>query len=421
MATVPTALLRLYFSGKIYTWEKSQTQNERKAIYFSRILTNEVFAKELRLFRLQDYFINNFTELRKKLRESKLKIIKSKSIWESLLQIFSATVLFSTYAFIAFRAVNGLLSIGALVMFYMALQKGMSYFRDLLLSISSLYEDHLYISNLTSFLNIENRKRSELRIKDFPKELREGIVIKDLSFAYPNSKRQALRNINMQFKAGTTVAIVGDNGAGKTTLVKLLCHLYDADKGDILIDGTPLNHISDEDIRAHISVMFQDYVLYHLTAKENIGFGHIEHLHDTEGIKQSAHKAGIHNFINTLRDGYDTVLGKMFDGSEELSIGEWQKLAMARAFFKDAPIIILDEPSSSLDAKTEYEIFKQFKEISKGKTSIIISHRFSTVKMADYIYVMEKECIAEEGTHDELIRKGGKYAAMYQMQASNYQ
>lgn len=420
LATLPNGLVRLKFADKLYKWEVENTQNQRKTNYFSRVLTGDVFVKELRLFQIQKYFSDNFNNLRKTLRKSKLKILKHKTILDSASQFVAAFAIFSTYAFIAYKSVYGVLSIGSLVMYFMALQKGMSYFKEFLNSFTSLYEDNLYISNLENFLALKNNTDDAKATENFPQPLKNEIVFKNVSFRYPNSKRNALENININIKAGSTVAIVGDNGAGKTTLIKLLCHLYEASSGQIFIDGTDIKNIIDLEIKANISVLFQDFVLYHLTVKENIGFGNIEKLNEKENIKNAATKAGINDLIETLRKNYDTVLGKLFDDSEELSVGEWQKIAMARAFFKDAPIIVLDEPTSALDPLAEYEIFKKFREISHGKTSLIISHRFSTVKMADYIYVMEKEKIVEEGTHTELMALNGKYSQMFLKQASNF-
>ena len=421
IATIPNGLIRLRYAGKLYNWQKDNTQNERKANYFSRVLTGDVFAKELRLFKLNDYFINSFSKLRNNLRVSKLSILKRKTFSESGIQFLAASAIFFTYGFIAYKAVYAALSVGALVMYFMALQRGMSYFKEMLDSFASLYEDNLYVSNLVSFLELKNNTDASIAIEILPQPIKQGIVFQNVSFQYPNSNRKALNNINMIIAQGTTVAIVGDNGAGKTTLIKLLCHLYEANSGQILIDGKNINTINDKDIKSNISVLFQDFVLYHLTARENIGFGDVDKMQDDEGIRQAAQKAGINDLIQTLRNKYDTVLGRLFDESEELSIGEWQKIAMARAFFKDAQVIILDEPTSALDPTAEYEVFKQFKAITKGKTSVIVSHRFSTVKMADYIYVMEKEKIVEEGTHKNLIQLNGKYARMFMMQASNYQ
>ena len=420
VATVPGGLLRLYYAEKQYRWQKENTQNERKAYYFSRILTGEVFAKELRLFGLQEYFTSHFTQLRNALRNGKIGILRPKTFYESLSQILAAIAIFTTYGIIAYKSVYGTLGIGALVMYFMAIQRGTAYFKELLNSFTSMYEDSLYITNLNAFLNLENKREVPAADLSFPVPVSKGIELKNVSFSYPGSQREALRNINMFIKPGSAIALVGDNGAGKTTLVKLLCHLYEADSGEILIDGININSINDTEIKSNISVLFQDYVLYHLTVKENIAFGNINNIDQQERLKQAAEKAGISELIATLKNQYDTILGKLFDGSEELSIGEWQKLAMARAFFKDAPVIILDEPTSALDPKAEFEVFKQFKEITKGKTTVLVSHRFSTVKLADYIYVMEKETIIEQGTHESLMQLNGKYAGMFTLQANNY-
>jgi len=420
VVTLPLAIIRLTFSKKIYKWQYEHTQNERKAQYFSRILTGEAFAKELRLFRLQHYFIEKFKNIRTDLRNSKLKIFRKRLLSEIFFYVLSAVAIFSTYVFIAHSAVYGSLTVGMLVLYYMALQKGMTYFKDLMIGFSSLYEDSLYIANLDAFMKLENNTVEASESAHFPTPLNKGIVFKNVSFKYPNSTRNALSDINLNIKQGTVVALVGDNGAGKSTLVKLICNLYKVNQGTICFDGIDINNIIDKEIKSNVSVLFQDYVLYHLTVKENIGFGNVENIGDIENIKQAAQKASIDKLIVSLRDEYNTVLGKLFDNSEELSIGEWQKIAMARAFFKDAPVIILDEPTSALDPKAEADVFNKFKEITKGKTSVIVSHRFSTVKMADYIYVMEKEKIVEEGTHDSLMALNGKYASMFKIQADNY-
>ncbi len=420
IATVPVGYIRMKYALNMYKWQKENTQRERKSYYFSRILTNEIFAKELRLFGLKKYFSRAFKITRAKLIKERLQIIKNKTYKELPTQILATLAIFSAYGFMAHGAVYGTLSLGALVMYFMALQKGMGFFKEFLNSLSALYEDNLYIENLMAFLKLENSMTYSGKKGRFPDNLKKGITLRNVSFKYPNSQRHALKEINMHIKPQTTVAIVGDNGAGKTTLVKLLCHLYQADSGEILIDDTPLNQINDEDIKSHISVLFQDFVLYHLSAKDNIMFGRVDRPLDAEQIKEAAQKAGIDKTIEHLPQQYDTILGKLFDGCEELSIGEWQKMALARAFYKNSPVIILDEPTSALDPKAEYEVFRKFKEIIRDKTAIIVSHRFSTVKMADYIYVMEKETIIEEGTHAQLMQLNGKYASMYRMQSEAY-
>lgn len=420
LATVPAGIIRLLYAEKMYNWQYNNTQNERKAAYYNRILTSEPFAKELRLFGLQDYFITAFTALREQLRKGRLSIHRKRLLLEIPAHIVAAVTVFGAFAWIAQGAVYGSLTIGLVVMYYMALQKGVYYFKDLLGSFTTLYEDNLYLENLNAFLKIENKHAESVNALPFPRPLQKGIVFGNVSFKYPNSKRQALSNINISIPAGSTVALVGDNGAGKTTLVKLLCGLYRPDSGDITIDGVNIHEMSSEALKANISVLFQDYVLYNLSLRENIGFGNIKNLLDQDKIKKAAQDAGAGGIATQLPQGYDTVLGKIFDNSEELSIGQWQKIAMARAFFRDASLVILDEPTSALDPKAERDVFEKFAEITHNKTAVIVSHRFSTVKMADYIYVLQNEGVAEHGTHNELMAANGIYARMYSLQASNY-
>ncbi|TVR75824.1 MAG: ABC transporter ATP-binding protein, partial [Chitinophagaceae bacterium] len=419
-ATLPLALVRLKYSKKMYNWYMDTTQSDRKSNYFYWLLTGIPFAMEVRLFSLKNYIKNHYLELRTSIRDSKFKIIKRKVILESLVHIFAAIAIFSAYAYISYLTVIGMLTIGALVMYFMALQKGFNLFEGMLNGFTYLYEDSLYISYLNRFMNIENKIKESQSDKELPKPLMDGIIVKNLSFRYPNSKRNALSDINMKIKANDTIAIVGDNGSGKSTLIKLLCKFYQPDSGEILFDNIPLSEINDKDLKENVSVLFQNYIQYNLTIKENIILGKSNQAIDEERMIESAKKAGVYDLILSLPHGFDTVLGRLFEGGEELSIGEWQKLALARAFYKDSQLIILDEPTSALDPKAEAQIFNLFKDLTKDKTSIIISHRYSTVQIADYIYVMEKEAIIEEGTHTELLQQKGKYARMFNLQASYY-
>jgi ATP-binding cassette subfamily B protein len=287
-------------------------------------------------------------------------------------------------------------------------------------SVGDFYENNLYLSNLHEFLALEPKITAPSRPKAIPARLREGIAFHGVKFQYPNSEVKILDSINLVIRPGEHIALVGENGCGKTTLVKLLCRLYDPTEGAITLDRIDVRELSLGALRRKISIVFQDYARYHLTAKENIWFGNIELPPEEKSIVKAARQAGAHQAIAKLREGYDTMLGKWFENGSELSVGEWQKVALARAFLRDSEILILDEPTSAMDAKAEYELFKRFHELAKGRTAILISHRLSTVKMADRIYFLENGAIAEKGTHDELIHSRGKYAYMFERQAENY-
>jgi ABC-type multidrug transport system fused ATPase/permease subunit len=286
-------------------------------------------------------------------------------------------------------------------------------------SVAGLYEDSLFIGDTFEFLNLkENITAAEPTIVPHP--LKKKIVVDNLSFSYPGNNFKTISNVSFEIKKGEIIALVGPNGAGKSTLVRLLSRLYDCDSGKIKYDDTDIRNIDPEEYRKHFSVVFQDFMLYNLTAGENIRMGNIDEKNPESRIKVSAETTGINDLIDNLKNGYETVIGNLFDDSRELSWGEWQKIALARALFRDAPVLILDEPSSALDADTEYEIFSRFREIVKGRTSILISHRFTNVSLADRIIVLSKGEVAETGTHDELMKKGGIYYTMFTKQSSRF-
>jgi ATP-binding cassette subfamily B protein len=321
--------------------------------------------------------------------------------------------------FIAHQTISGKLSLGQMTMFLLAFRQGMIYIKDLFSSVAGLYEDSLFIGDTFEFLNLkENIIAAEPTI--VPQPLSKKIVADNLSFTYPGNNFRTISNVSFEIKKGEIIAIVGPNGAGKSTLVRLLSRLYDCDSGKIKYDDTDIRNIDPEEYRKHFSVVFQDFMLYNLTAGENIRMGNIDEKSPESRIKASAETTGINDLIKNLQNGYETVIGNLFDDSRELSWGEWQKIALARALFRNAPVLILDEPSSALDADTEYEIFSRFREIVKDRTSILISHRFTNVSLADRIIVLNKGEIAETGTHDELMKKGGIYYTMFTKQSSRF-
>jgi len=419
-SALPGLFVKVRFADTTYKWQRKHTKTERKAWYFNILLTNESFAKEIRLFNLGNHFRERHKDVRTTLRQEKLAITSRQSFAEFLAQSFATLAVFTSYSFIAYKTVQGSITIGDLVMFFQAFQKGQAFLKELLQSLAGLYEDNLFLKNLAEFLEIEPKINKPQRYQQLPDLKHANIVFDHVNFSYPTSSRTVLHDISVTIKPGEHIALVGENGSGKTTLVKMLCRLYDPNSGKISFDTTNLTDLDATEIRENISVIFQDYVKYNLTAKENIWLGNISTPLNITAVMDAAKQSGAHKVISSLSQGYDTFLGKMFKNGEEISIGEWQKVALARAFLRQAPILILDEPTSSLDAKVEHEIFQQFHELTKGRTAILISHRLSTVRMADRILILQEGAIIEDGTHDELMQLQGSYAEMFTRQAEHY-
>jgi len=420
VAAIPGLLVRFRFAEKTFKWQRKRTPSERQAWYLNSLLTHDSHAKEIRLFNLGSLFADRFRQLRTQLRRENLSLATRRSIAELIAQSGAIIAAFAFYGFLAFRALQGLISLGDLVMFYQAIQRGQSYLRQFFGGIANLYENNLFLTYVHEFLSLKPKIVEPIRARPIRKPLAKGIVFDRLSFQYPNSGRKILEEITLTIHPGEHVALVGENGAGKTTLVKLLSRLYDPTEGAITFDGVNLRDLSLIDLRREIGIIFQDYAKYQLTAKENIWLGNIDLPPEEEGIIRAARQAGADDIISGLPNGYDTVLGKVFENGVELSIGEWQKIALARAFLRQAQIIVLDEPTSAMDAKAEYELFNKFHQLAKGRIAILISHRLSTVKMVDRIYVLEGGKITESGTHNELIHQGGKYAYLFERQAQHY-
>jgi ATP-binding cassette subfamily B protein len=420
LAAIPGVLVRFRFAEKFYSWQRERTPLERQAWYFHWMITKDIHAKEIRLFGLGDLFEGRFRRLRKQLFQESLELATRRSIAELITQSGAIIGAFGLYAFLAFRALGGLISLGDLVMFYQALQRAQSYIKQFFGSIASLYEDNLFLSDLHELLSLKPKVIESGKAKPVRCPLTEGIVFDGVSFHYPGANKNILEGISLRIRPGEHVALVGENGAGKTTLIKLLCRLYDPTEGVITFDGTDIRDISIRDLRREISVIFQDYVRYQLSARENIWLADVQLPMDHPGITTASREAGAHEFITKLGHGYETKLGSWFEHGQEISIGEWQKIALARAFFRKAQILVLDEPTSSVDAQAEYDFFENFHKLAKGCTAILISHRLSTVKMVDRIYVVEGGRIAESGTHQELLYSRGRYAHLFETQAQYY-
>lgn len=420
VAVLPGVAVRLGYAGTMYRWQREQTSTERHAGYLNWMLTGGGHAKEIRLFDLGPLLMRRFRDLRRKLRGERLGIAARRSVAELAAQTGATAAIYGSLAFIAYRTVQGTNTLGDLVMYYQAFQRGQGFLQGMLGGLAGIYEDNLFLSNLHEFLDLKRQVVEPAHALPVPRPMKTGIVLDHVGFQYPAGARTVLEDVSLAIRPGEVVALVGENGSGKTTLVKLLCRLYDPTGGTITLDGVDLRRFETAALRREFSVLFQDYAQYHLTARENIWFGNTALPPDDGRIVAAARDSGADGVIRGLPRGYDTVLGKLFEEGEELSVGEWQKVALSRAFLRDAQILVLDEPTSSLDAKAEQAVFENFRKLASGRTVLLISHRFSTVRMADRIYVLHEGRILEGGTHEELIRNGGTYAHLFETQARQY-
>ncbi|MDK2841179.1 MAG: ATP-binding cassette, subfamily bacterial [Anaerophaga sp.] len=414
LVTLPVTIIRLRYARELFRFKRKNTDKERKVNYYNRLLTSREYAKELRTFDLGRLFRKRYHELKNDWRQSQYKMLRSKTMQEVAVQILAAIAVFSVYGLIAYRAFKGDISIGSVVLYFMALQRGYAYLQQFLGGISGLYEDSLFLNNLFEFLHLPESRSSTKRTEryPFPARMKEGIRFDNVGFHYPVNNRWVLRNVTFNIDAGETVALVGVNGAGKTTLVKLLCGLYQPVEGTIFVDGIPLDEIRWKDRIDNISVIYQDFMLYNVTARENIWFGNIRREPDDKNIQNAAAQAGIHEVIENFEKGYETTLGTLFEESEQLSPGQWQRLALARSFFNPSQIVLLDEPTSALDAFSEARLLQYIKGITENRTAMIISHRLSTIRMADRIVVIDGQNIVETGHYDELMNKKGTFFQM---------
>lgn len=420
LVNIPAIWLRLHYTDILYNFRRKQTPEARKAQYFNWLLTGNRPSREIKLFGLGNYFISLFKKSFLKTQEEELEIVKKRTLIELVSDIFKAAAVLITMLFIARQTITGDLTLGQMAMFLLAFRQGMIYIKDFLGSLSGLYEDSLFIGDVFEFLSLEENVRAIPPVKKIP-VFSQKISVNNLSFSYPGSDTKVIDNISFEVKKGEILAVVGPNGAGKSTLVRLLCRLYDPLSGSVLYDGIDIRNFDPEEYRKMLSVVFQDFMLYNISAGENIRLGDVEKTDADRSIPKAASVTGINELISKLPKGYSTVIGTLFEDSRELSWGEWQKIALSRAIFREAPVLILDEPSSALDADTEYDIFKRFREIVKERTSILISHRFTNVSLADRIIVLEKGSVAETGTHKELMRRKGAYYSMYSKQSKRFE
>lgn len=418
LAAAPGILVRIKYSRVMFNWQTAKTPDERMAMYYSWILTGNAHAKEVRLFGIGEEISDRFSRVRKKLRHEQLFISRKQAAADLIAQAFGSLAVFAAFGAIAYRAVLGVITIGDMVMFYQAFQRGLGALRNVLSAMAALYENNLFLSHLYKFLDFTSRVREPDVPVPVPVRNHHGVSVEHVWFGYPNTDPMVLKDISFTIKPGEVVALVGENGSGKTTLAKLLCRLYDPVQGRITLEQLPLPFFAAWDLRREISVIFQDFAKYNLSVTDNIRFGNIDLPEtDTGSIKRAAANAGADRVIARLPNKYRTILGKIFADGVELSIGQWQMMALARAFLRNSRLIVLDEPTSSLDPNTEYRIFNRFKQLLQNKSALLISHRFSTVRMADRIIVLKNGCIVEQGTHRALIRENGYYANLFQKQS----
>ncbi|MBN2721401.1 MAG: ABC transporter ATP-binding protein, partial [Campylobacterales bacterium] len=405
----------LRFTLKFHAWRTNNTAGERRLRYFDYVMTDSEHASEMRLFDLGEFFKKRYWHQRTQIRSGYFSLLRSEFLAESLSLIMGFLVLAFVMGWALYETLTGHVSIGFLSMFYIAFTQAQRIMRSLLGNASELYKNILFLENLFEFLAIKIAKNTYKDI--FPSSDSYEIVFDKVSFRYPHSDRTALDNLSLTLGAGKVTAIVGTNGAGKSTLVKLLCRFYDPDSGEIRLNGISLSHIDPEDIHRHMSVLFQNYMHYHMSVKENIALANNKE--DQEAVIAASRSAGSHNFISNLEHGYDTILGRWFGGAE-LSGGEWQRIALARAFMRDAKLILLDEPTSALDSWAEIDWLERFASLCRGKTTLIITHRFTTARHADMIYVMDDGRVVESGTHEELLALKGLYATSWEKQTKEF-
>lgn len=418
--TVPGALVRLVFSRKARDYDRRQTQSTRLAYFYHYFLTDETSAKELKLFGLGDLFRARYRDLRDGIRGGRASILRRRALADFLGQGLATVVLFACLGAIAVSALRGRTTVGEMVMYYQAFQTGLSQLQLLLRNGAQLFEHSLFLENFYRFLDLRPTIAAVAPRQASPARMAQGVRFQGVSFRYPGRDDDAVHDVTLEIAPGQVIALVGANGSGKSTIAKLLPRLYDPTSGTITVDGIDLRNLEPGEWRRRVSVVFQDYLRYPLTAVDNIRLGDLSRAAGLDSMQAAAKAAGVDELIAQLPQGYETVLGNSFIDGHELSGGEWQKMAVARAFFREAALVILDEPTSALDPLAEAELFQRFRALIQGRSAVLISHRFSTVQMADYIYVLDHGHVIEQGTHQELLGQAGSYARFYRAQADRF-
>jgi ATP-binding cassette subfamily B protein len=419
-AVIPAFLGETHFTTLAYSVLYRWTPQRRLLDYIRLLGASNQSAKEIKIFGLGPHLAERYHEVSERIYEDNKKVAVKRASVGFLLNLISTGGYYGAYAVVLVRTLAGAISVGTFTFLTGAFSRSRMYIEKILQSFTDISDQALYLKDLFEFFEMEPGIRSLPGALPAPRPIRDGFEFRNVGFAYPGSSHMVVENINFRLEAQEKIALIGENGAGKTTLVKLLARLYDPTAGQILLDGVDLREYDVEDLRKEIGVIFQDYMRYELLAKENIGFGKIESLADQPRIELAAQKSMAFQVIGKLPNGYDQMIGRRFDGGVDLSGGEWQKFALARAYMRDAQLLILDEPTATLDARAEYEVFRRFAELTKGRMAVLISHRFSTVRMADRILVLQNGRIREQGTHNHLVALGGQYAELFELQAAGY-
>jgi len=417
---IPAFLGESHFAFLTYAKNFRQTPLRRQMDYLRQVGGSKEAAKELKLFNLSEYLTNRFSALSQTIYEQNVALNRRRLWWGGVLAIVGQLGYYGAYGYSIWRTITGQYSIGDLTLITTAIMQAMANIQQAFSTASGVADQALFLTDLLAFFEMKPRVESKVNGLPAPRPIERGFEFINVSFAYPGTTRRVLSNFNFTLSPGQRVALIGENGQGKTTVVKLITRLYDPTEGQILLDGIDLREYDLDDLHKEIGVIFQDFMRYEMTARENIAVGRIEVPHAPEEIEYAAEKSLAADVIRKLHGGYDQMLGRRFEGGVDLSGGEWQKLALARAYLRDAQLLILDEPTAALDARSEMQVFERFAELTEGKMALLISHRFSTVRMADRIVVLEGGRLVEEGNHAQLMALGGRYAAMFEMQAASY-